>query len=84
MPALYRHPLAAGLLLALALGGSTRAQPPAPAPPSPPTFRVDTGVVMLDVVVRDKKGRLVRDLRPEEIQVFEDGARQEITTVRFV
>ena len=39
---------------------------------------------MLDVVVRDKKGRLVRDLRPDEIQVFEDGARQEITDVRFV
>jgi VWFA-related protein len=74
----------AGLLLVLALGASAAAQPPAEKPPAPPTFRVDTGVVMLDVVVRDKKGRLVRDLRPEEIQVFEDGARQEITAVRFV
>ncbi len=79
-----RRPVPAGLLLAVALGGSARAQPPAEKPASPPTFRVDTGVVMLDVVVRDKKGRLVRDLRPEEIQVFEDGARQEITAVRFV
>jgi VWFA-related protein len=79
-----RRSVPAGLLLAVALGGSARAQPPAEKPASPPTFRVDTGVVMLDVVVRDKKGRLVRDLRPEEIQVFEDGARQEITAVRFV
>ncbi|PYQ43114.1 MAG: hypothetical protein DMF77_10990 [Acidobacteria bacterium] len=79
-----RRSLPAGLLLVLALGGSARAQAPREKPASPPTFRVDTGVVMLDVVVRDKKGRLVRDLRPDEIQVFEDGARQEITAVRFV
>lgn len=79
-----RRSLPAGLLLALAFGGAARARASAEKPPSPPTFRVDTGVVMLDVVVRDKKGRLVRDLRTEEIQVFEDGARQEITSVRFV
>jgi VWFA-related protein len=79
-----RRSVPAGLLLAVALGGWARAQPPAEKPASPPTFRVDTGVVMLDVVVRDKKGRLVRDLRPEEIQVFEDGVQQEITAVRFV
>jgi VWFA-related protein len=79
-----RRVFPAGLLLAIAFSGSARAQAPAEKPPTPPTFRVDTGVVMLDVVVRDKKGRLVRDLRPEEIQVFEDGARQEITDVRFV
>ncbi len=79
-----RRSLTAALLLAVALGGSARAQAPAEKPASPPTFRVDTGVVMLDVVVRDKKGRLVRDLGPEEIQVFEDGVRQEITAVHFV
>jgi VWFA-related protein len=79
-----RRSVRTGILLVLALVGSARAQAPAEKPPSPPTFRVDTGVVMLDVVVRDKKGRLVRDLRPEEIQVFEDGVRQEITAVRFV
>jgi VWFA-related protein len=47
-------------------------------------FRVDTEVVLLDVVVRDKKGRTVRDLRPEEIQVFEDDARQEVGGFRFL
>ena len=84
MPTVPRRSLAAGLLLAVALGGPARAQPPVAKPPSPPTFRVDTGVVMLDVVVREKTGRLVRDLGADEIQVFEDGARQEITDVRFV
>jgi VWFA-related protein len=47
-------------------------------------FRVDTEVVLLDVVVRDKKGRTVRDLRPDEIQVLEDGVRQETGSFRFL
>jgi VWFA-related protein len=48
------------------------------------TFSVDTQVVMLDLVVRDKKGRSVRDLRPEEVTVLEDGEPQEIVEFRLV
>jgi VWFA-related protein len=40
--------------------------------------------VLLDLVVRDKKGRPVRDLKPQEVQVFEDGVRQEVTSFRLV
>jgi VWFA-related protein len=81
----YRRHLLAGLALCVSLSGSTRAQEkPADKPASPPTFKVNAGVVMLDVVVRDKKGRLVRDLRNEEVQVFEDGVKQEVTGFRFV
>jgi len=47
-------------------------------------FRVEAEVVMLDLVVRDKKGRTVRDLRPGELQVFEDGVRQEPSGFRYV
>ena len=47
-------------------------------------FRVDTEVVLLDVVVRDKKGRSVRDLRPDEIEVYEDGVRQQVGNFRFL
>jgi VWFA-related protein len=35
-------------------------------------FRAGTAVVVLDLIVRDKKGRPVRDLKPGEIQVFEN------------
>ena len=85
MPSFRRRFVLAGLVLSLVAGVSTRAQVKPPDPQAaPPTFRVDTGVVLLDVVVRDKKGRLVRDLRPEEVQVFENGARQEVTGFRFV
>ena len=42
------------------------------------TFRADTAFVLLDLVVRDKKGSPVRDLRPDEIQVYEDGVRRDV------
>ena len=56
-----------------------------PAPPRPQaTFETQSTIVLLDVVVRDKKGRPVRDLRPEELQVFENGQRRELTSFRLV
>ena len=77
---LTRVSVAAGLALALALTAPLAPQEPqAEKPVNPPTFRVDTGIVMLDVVVRDKKGRMIRDLRPEEVQVLEDGVKQQVT-----
>jgi len=47
-------------------------------------FRVDTEVVLLDVVVRDKKGRTVRALPPDETEVYEDGVRQRVGNFRFL
>lgn len=43
-----------------------------------PTVRTGTTEVLVDVVVRDKKAKIVRDLKPEEIQVLEDGVPQTI------
>ncbi len=66
-------------------GGPARGQ--AQEPPAElrrDVFKVDTEVVLLDVVVRDKKGRSVRDLRPDEIEVYEDGARQRVGNFRFL
>jgi VWFA-related protein len=40
------------------------------------TLRGGTGEVMLDFIVRDKHQRLVEDLRPEDVEIFEDGVRQ--------
>lgn len=68
--------LAAGLCLFAR--ERTIAQEPAPG------VRIGTDEVMLDVVVRDKKGRPVRDLKAEELEVFEDGVRQSVTSFRLV
>ena len=55
-----------------------------PPPTSQPTFQAQSTIVLLDVVVRDRRGRPVRDLRPDELQVFEDGQRRELSSFRLV
>ena len=52
--------------------------------PQPPTFRVQVDYVEVDVVVTDRQGNLVRDLKKEDFQVFEDGKPQSINTFTFV
>ena len=72
----------AGLGL-LASTGTLLAQAPSSQRPQA-TFETQSTIVLLDVVVRDRKGRPVRDLRPDELQVFEDGQRRELTSFRLV
>src|SRR5919198_5159733 len=63
---------------------SARSAPPgaAPAPQSSqiPTFGVGTAAVTLDVVVRDKKGKALRDLQASDFEVYEDGVKQRVET----
>jgi VWFA-related protein len=47
-------------------------------------FPARTDLVLLDVIVRDKKGKPVPDLAPEEIEVYEDGVRQTVKSFRRV
>ena len=73
--------LAAGLLLQT--GARSAAQEPTQAPVAPGRIRVTTELVLVNVVARDKKGNLVRDLKKEEFTLFEDGKKQEISTLDF-
>jgi VWFA-related protein len=57
-------------------------QPPADQP-SRPTFRAGIDFVRVDVIVTDKKGQPVVDLKPEEVEIFEDGARQEVESFKL-
>ena len=47
-------------------------------------IRVRTNEVRLDVVVKDKKGRPVKDLTAGDFEVLEDGVSQKIASFRFV
>jgi VWFA-related protein len=40
--------------------------------------------VILDVVVRDKKGHAVKDLKPADIEIYEDNVRQDMASFRLV
>jgi len=65
--------------------------PPAAAPQAPPArlrpggfrFRVNTNLVLVNVVVRDKDGNLVRGLAKDDFQLFEDGKPQTIADFGF-
>ena len=70
---------------ALDAGQQPPAQPPAPPPPPQgPTFKVRVDYVEVDVVVTDRQGNLVRDLKKEDFQVLEDGKSQSINTFTMV
>ena len=47
-------------------------------------IRTRTAEVKLDVVVKDKKGRPIRDLKAGDFEVFEDGVRQKVESFRFI
>lgn len=51
---------------------------------SEPTFRVSSELVVIDLVAVDSRGRFITDLRPEEIEVREDGRRQQVRLLRLV
>lgn len=55
-----------------------------PAQTNDQTLKIGAKEVLLDVIARDKKGRNVRDLKPEEIEIYEDGVRQTITSFRLL
>jgi VWFA-related protein len=81
-------PLGLTLLLApLALAGP-RPEPQAGTPEASagekPVFTVGTARVVLDVVVRDKRGRPVQDIRPEEVEVLEEGLKQQVESFSLV
>jgi VWFA-related protein len=72
--------------IALAVLASAALVPlPAPAQqPAAPTVKSNVGEVVLDLIVRDKKGKPVTDLKPEEISVLDNGAKQTLTSFRLV
>lgn len=72
---------AAGLLLQV--GPLLRGQQNAPSTGNEPRIEVTTELVLVNVVARDKKGNLARDLKKEDFTLFEDGKKQAISTFDF-
>jgi VWFA-related protein len=78
------------VVLAAGLSAQTPAQPPAQPPASTtatqqrPTFRVQVDLVTNDIVVRDEKGNFIPDLKKDEFEVYEDGVKQELTSMTVV
>lgn len=46
--------------------------------------KISTTLIQIDVTVTDKKGAMVKDLRPDEIEIYENGQKQAITNFSFI
>jgi VWFA-related protein len=80
------------VLVALTAGLSAQApQTPVPAPAQPPanaqerpTFKVQVDLVTQDIIVRDEKGNFIPDLKKDEFEIYEDGVKQDISSMTVV
>lgn len=66
-------------LVVVAAGGRLAGQQQTTAP----VFRSTVNLVLVDVVVRDKKGEVVAGLNRDDFQLLEDGKPQQILTFAF-
>jgi VWFA-related protein len=71
---------------AIALGAAQTPPPSTPAAngDSTPTFKVGGEEVDLDVVIHDKKGKLVKGLKPEDFTIIDNGEKRPIKAFRLV
>jgi VWFA-related protein len=77
------------ILLAFVLTTSLLAPTAAQRQKQPPkqqedVVKIDTNLVQIDVVVTDKVGRQVTDLKPEDFDVSEDGKKQQVTHFSYI
>lgn len=73
------------ILALFALDVNSQTPNPRPSPPDEAdVVKITTTLIQVDVTVTDKKGKVVTDLRPDEIQIFENGKKQEITNFSFI
>jgi VWFA-related protein len=83
-----RHLVRIGILALLITATGTivasQSPPSAPSQQGDPPYVSRATAVLVDVVVRDKQGRPVLDLRPEDFEIFEDRVPQEIGSFTLV
>lgn len=48
------------------------------------TIKASVNEVLLDLVVRDKHGKLVKNLKPSDVEIYEDGVLQPVRSFRLV
>src|SRR5687768_1220326 len=75
------------VIVLLTAGLSTAAQsaPPTPTPiRDPDVVRISTNLIQLDVSVTDSKGKPITDIKPGEMEIYENGEKQKITNFSFV
>ena len=77
------------LIIAVSIAGfvlstfTSLAQTQRPANQAADKVVISKDEVSLDIVVRDRKGKVIKDLTLADFEVYEDGIKQEVTSFRF-
>ncbi|MBL8182420.1 MAG: VWA domain-containing protein [Blastocatellia bacterium] len=71
------------LLPALSSSAQTPVAKPTPTP-NDEIVRISTNLIQLDVSVTNPKGKPITDIRRDEIEIYENGKKQDISGFRFV
>lgn len=72
------------LLVAAGVLGQETKPVPKPTPPDNDVVKISTSLIQIDVSVTDAKGKPITDLRPDEIEIYENGEKQNISNFSFV
>ena len=72
-------------VLTISLLAPTAAQQKQQQPPKKDdVVSIDTNLVQIDVVVTDKNGKQVTDLKPEDFEISEDGKKRQLTHFSYI
>ena len=47
-------------------------------------MKISTNLIQLDVTITDSKGNVIRDIKPGEVEIYENGQKQNVTNFSFV
>ncbi len=72
------------LLFAALSQAQTPSRVPTPTPDDSDVVKISTALIQVDVTVTDKKGKVVTDLRRDEIEIFENGKKQDLSHFSFI
>src|SRR4051794_4223131 len=76
------------VVILVCLGSASLAQQPdsssGQTPPQGDVVRITTNLVQVDAVFTDKTGKPITDLKPEEVQLYEDNRVRKISHFAYV
>src|ERR1700704_261924 len=72
------------LAVTLCTVASHAQQAQAPPPPAQPVFRTGINFVRVDVIVSDKNGANIADLKQSDFEITEDGKPQTVESFKFI
>ena len=71
------------MLCVLCFAFTIIAQTPTPTPDDD-VVKISTALIQIDVTVTDRAGKIVTDLKPEDFEIFENGEKQNVSSLSFV